>query len=180
MLGGPRAQSFSQLLSFTAWARSLGETPGGRVDRVDRRAADPEEARRLGLEEGAELYLVLRVRTLSGRPVMVERTLYPPRVGALVAALPPEAVSHTEALVEHGVHFTDADHTIDLTWADEDDTRLLACPPGQVLLRKRRRTTDPAGTPVEWSEDRYLPGTIAFTVHNSVAATSLGRHPRTT
>lgn len=176
VLGGPRAQSFSELLSFTNWARSLGETPGGRVDRVVRRPADPEEAGQLGLEEGAEVYLVLRLRTLSGEPVMVERTLYPPRVGSLVAELPPDAVSHTEALVQHGVHFTDADHTIDLTWADADDIRLLECPPDQVLLRERRRTTDPSGTPVEWSEDRYLPGTIAFTVHNSVTTSHLGRH----
>lgn len=181
VLGGPRSQSFSELLSFTNWARSLGETPGGRVDRVVRRPAEPAEAAQLGLEAGTEVYLVLRVRTLSGEPVMVERSLYSARVGALVAELAPDVVSHTEALVGHGVLFTDADHTIDIAWADEDDVRLLECPPGQVLLRERRRTTDPAGAPVEWSEDRYLPGTIAFTVHNSVAASSLGRQhsPRT-
>ncbi|MFG2302781.1 GntR family transcriptional regulator [Actinacidiphila glaucinigra] len=175
VLGGPRAQSFSELLSFTNWARSIGETPGGRVDSVVRRPAEPFEADRLGLEDGAEVHLVLRVRTLSGEPVMVERSLYPARIGELVTELPPDTVSHTEALVAHGVLFTDADHTIDLAWADADDVRLLDCPPGQVLLRERRRTTDPAGAPVEWSEDRYLPGTIAFTVHNSVAASTLGR-----
>lgn len=124
---------------------------------------------------------MLRLRTLSGEPVMVERSIYPARVGALVAELPPDTVSHTEALVMQGVLFTDADHTIDLTWADADDARLLDCPVGQVLLRERRRTTNPAGVPVEWSEDRYLPGTIAFTVHNSVATSTLGRRhsPRT-
>lgn len=175
VLGGPRAQSFSELLSFTNWARSIGETPGGRVDSVVRRPAEPFEAGRLGLEDGADVHLVLRVRTLSGEPVMVERSLYPARIGELVTELPPDTVSHTEALVAHGVLFTDADHTIDLAWADADDVRLLDCPPGQVLLRERRRTTDPAGAPVEWSEDRYLPGTIAFTVHNSVAASTLGR-----
>ncbi|MEV6028117.1 GntR family transcriptional regulator [Streptomyces sp. NPDC052036] len=178
VLGGPRAQSFSELLSFTNWARSIGETPGGRLDRVVRRPAEPFEAGQLGLEPGAEVYLVLRLRTLSGEPVMVERSLYPARVGVLVAELPADVVSHTEALVTHGVLFTDADHTIDLAWADSDDARLLDCPPGQVLLRERRRTTDPAGVPVEWSEDRYLPGTIAFTVHNSVAASTLGRRHR--
>ncbi|MFD4231924.1 GntR family transcriptional regulator [Streptomyces sp. NPDC058545] len=181
VLGGPRAQSFSELLSFTNWARSTGETPGGRVDRVVRRPAEPLDAEQLGLEAGAEVYVVLRLRTLSGEPVMVERSIYPARVGALVAELPPDTVSHTEALVMQGVLFTDADHTIDLTWADADDARLLDCPVGQVLLRERRRTTNPAGVPVEWSEDRYLPGTIAFTVHNSVATSTLGRQhsPRT-
>ncbi|WP_405577320.1 GntR family transcriptional regulator [Streptomyces sp. NBC_01190] len=175
VLGGSPAQSFAELLSFTSWARSIGEKPGGRVDRIVRRPADASEAERLGLAPGTEVCLVLRVRTLSDEPVMVERTVYPARVGALVAALPPDAVSHTEALLEQGVMFTDAEHTIDLAWADADDTRLLDCPAGQVLLRERRRSTDPTGVPMEWSEDRYLPGTVAFTVHNSVAASTLGR-----
>ncbi|MYS23049.1 GntR family transcriptional regulator [Streptomyces sp. DvalAA-14] len=181
VLGGSPAQSFAELLSFTNWARSIGEQPGGRVDRIVRRPAEQAEADQLGLAPRAEVYQVLRVRTLSGQPVMVERTLYPARVGVLVAELPPDAVSHTEALVGRGVLFTDADHTIDLAWADADDARLLDCPAGQVLLCERRRTTDPAGVPVEWSEDRYLPGTVAFTVHNSVAASTLGRRhsPRT-
>lgn len=76
--------------------------------------------------------------------------------------------------------FADADHTIDLVLADTDDARLLECGEGQALLRERRRSTDPVGAPVEWSEDRYLPGTVAFTVHNSIAASALGRRHRRT
>ncbi|MFC4035696.1 GntR family transcriptional regulator [Streptomyces polygonati] len=175
VLAGKRAQSFSELMSFTNWALSIGERPGARVDGIVRRPAEPVEAEQLGLEPGAEMYLVRRVRTLSDEPVMVERSRYAARVGALVAELPPDAVSHTEALVRHGVLFTDADHTIDLVEADADDARLLDCPVGQALLRVSRRSTDPLGLPVEWSEDRYLPGTIAFTVHSSVAASTLAR-----
>ncbi|MBM9506508.1 GntR family transcriptional regulator [Actinacidiphila acididurans] len=180
VLGTARVQSFAELVSFTSWARSLGEEPGGRVERVERRPADAEEREQLRLEAGAQVVLVLRVRTLSGRPVMVERSLYPLWVGELAAAIPPDAVSHTEPLQEQGVVFADADHTIDVTTADADDARLLDCPPGAPLLRERRRSTDPAGTPVEWSEDRYLPGTVAFTVHNSLAGSALSRrHGRT-
>ncbi|WPB88032.1 GntR family transcriptional regulator [Streptomyces malaysiensis] len=178
VLGTDRVQSFAELVSFTHWARSLGEEPGGRVERVERRPADAREREQLRLEPGAEVVLVLRVRTLSGRPVMVERSLYPLWVGELVARIPPDAVSHTEPLQEHGVVFADADHTIDLVVADADDARLLGCEAGDALLRERRRSTDPAGTPVEWSEDRYLPGTVAFTVHNSIATSALARRHR--
>jgi GntR family transcriptional regulator len=106
---------------------------------------------------------------------MVERSIYPERVGDVVARLPADAVSHTEPLMAHGILFTDAHHTIDLVGADADDARLLGCAVGEALLRERRRTTDPTGSPVEWSEDRYLPGEVAFTVHNSTAASTLGR-----
>ncbi|WP_037914097.1 GntR family transcriptional regulator [Actinacidiphila yeochonensis] len=178
VLGTARVQSFSELLSFTSWARSVGEEPGGRVERVDRRPATPREGDQLRLEPGAEVVTVLRVRTLSGRPVMVERSVYPVWVGELVARIPADAVSHTEPLQEQGVVFADADHTIDLVLADDDDARLLGCAAGEALLRERRRSTDPVGAPVEWSEDRYLRGTVAFTVHNSIAASALGRRHR--
>ncbi|MFD3775897.1 GntR family transcriptional regulator [Streptomyces sp. NPDC058612] len=175
VLAGPGAQDgVAELRSFTRWARSLGERPGGRTVSVDRGAADAEEAERLRIAPGAEVYRVLRLRTLSGAPVMVERTAYTGAVGALVARMPPDTVSYSEQLALHGVLFTDAQHTIDLASADADDARLLGCRPGEALLRERRRSTDPAGVPVEWSQDRYLPGTVAFTVH-STAAGALGR-----
>ena len=65
-------------------------------------------------------------------------------------------------LEEQGVVFEDTHHTIDIAFADADDARLLGCRTDDPLLRERRRSTDPSGTPVEWSEDRYLPGTVAF------------------
>jgi GntR family transcriptional regulator len=180
VLGTTRVQSFSELVSFTSWARSVGEEPGGRVERLERRAAEVRESEQLRLAPGAEIVIVLRVRTLSGRPVMVERSVYPVWVGELVARIPPDAVSHTEPLQEQGVVFADADHTIDLVVADADDARLLGCRAGEALLRERRRSTDPVGAPVEWSEDRYLPGTVAFTVHNSIATSALSRRHRRT
>jgi GntR family transcriptional regulator len=93
-----------------------------------------------------------------------------------VALMPPDAVSVSELLEREGVVLVDADHTVDLATADREDAALLGCAVGTALLRERRRTTDPAGVPVEWSEDRYLPGTVAFTVHNSLASTALTRH----
>jgi GntR family transcriptional regulator len=176
VLEHPPLQSFAELMSFTRWARSLGETPGGRVVRQESRPADPEERAQLRLAAGAGVHWVLRLRTLDGRPVMVERTAYPAAIGALVARMPADAVSVSELLEQEGVVLVDADHTVDLAAADQEDAELLGCAVGTALLRERRRTTDPAGVPVEWSEDRYLPGTVAFTVHNSLASTALTRH----
>jgi GntR family transcriptional regulator len=175
VLEQPRVQSFAELSSFTRWARSLGEEPGGSVLASEWREADAVEADRLRLAPGARVLWVLRLRTLGGEPVMVERTVYPEAVGELVATLPPDTVSVTEGLEAHGILLADADHTLDLALADPDDARLLACPPGTPLLRERRRTSDPTGLPVEWSEDRYRAGTVAFTVHNSLASTALTR-----
>ncbi|MEV0495558.1 MULTISPECIES: GntR family transcriptional regulator [Streptomyces] len=175
VLGTARTQSFFELLSFTRWARSIGEEPGGRTIDIERRLADPLECEQLGLAPGSKVYWVLRLRTLSRVPIMIERTIYPEQIGAMIARLEPDAISHTEPLAEQGVVFADAEHTVDLVWAAAEDAGLLGCAEGGPLIRERRRATDPAGTPLEWSEDRYLPGTVAFTVHNSVATTALSR-----
>ncbi|GAB2630153.1 GntR family transcriptional regulator [Prescottella soli] len=175
ILGTARTQSFFELLSFTGWAHSIGEDPGSRTIDIAHRVAVPLECEQLQLEPGSHIYRVVRLRTLSRVPVMLERAIYPEQIGKLIAALPPDAPSHAHPLLDEGVVFTDADHTIDLVEADPDDARFLGCAEGSPLLRERRRVTDPASTPLLWSDDRFLPGTVSFTVHNSVATTALSR-----
>ena len=95
----------------------------------------------------------------------------------MVAGIDANRESIYEHLGELGVVFADAEHIIDSVPASADDARLLECRPRVPLLRERRRTTDPSGVPVEWSEDRYLGSAVAFTVHNSAAASVLSRLP---
>ena len=59
--------------------------------------------------------------------------------------------------------------------ATAEDARLLGIRPRAPLLRELRRSTDPDGAALEWSEDRYLGEAVAFTVHNSVHQNTLIR-----
>src|ERR1700761_8574753 len=45
VIGGPRVQSFGELLSFSRWARAIGEVPSGRVVILERRSAPPPPRR---------------------------------------------------------------------------------------------------------------------------------------
>jgi GntR family transcriptional regulator len=175
VIGGPRVQGFGELLSFSRWARALGEVPTGKVASMERRPAKPLEAERLALSPGAPIYYLVRVRLLSGRPVMIERGAYPDRVGVLVAGMNLERDSITERLEELGIVFADAEHVIDAVPASAGDARLLGVRPRIPMLRERRLTTDLAGVPVEWSDDRYLGSAVAFSVRNSVAVNALSR-----
>lgn len=175
VLGGERVQGFSELISFSAWARAIGEQPSGRVIELVRRAATDPEAAELDLPPGAMIYHLTRVRLLSGQPVMVERTAYVERVGALLPGIDLATESITERLAELDVVFADADHGIDAVAAGPEDATLLEVPEGTPLLRTRRRGTDPAGNPLEFSIDSYRGDAVVFRVHNSVAATALAR-----
>jgi GntR family transcriptional regulator len=175
VIGGPRVQSFGELLSFSRWARAIGEVPGGRVVTLERRLATEAEADRLALPAGFHVWSLVRVRLLSGRPVMVERASYPDQVGTLVAEMDLSVDSITERLEALGVVFTDAEHVIDAVPASAEDARLLGVRAGVPLLRERRFTTDRSGQPVEWSDDRYVGSLTAFSIRNSVAVNALSR-----
>src|ERR1700727_1251810 len=58
VIGGPRVQSFGELLSFSRWARAIGEEPAGRVVSLERRAATSAEASRLALADDAPVYFL--------------------------------------------------------------------------------------------------------------------------
>jgi GntR family transcriptional regulator len=172
VLDEPRAQSFSELLSFSAWARSIGETPGGRVVELTRRYADALDARRLDVPEGDAVFLLVRVRTLSGVPAMVERTTFLESIGRRVAAVDLESDSIYARLAEQGVVFAQARHYVSAVAADEEDAALLEIEAGRPLLRQVRRTISPDGQPLEWSDDRYIGDAVSFVLEN----TSGSRH----
>jgi GntR family transcriptional regulator len=175
VVGGPRVQSFGELLSFSRWARAIGEVPGGRVVSLERCPATDAEAERLALTPGGHVYRLVRVRLLSDRPVMVERASYPDQVGELVAGMDLTVDSITERLEGFGIVFTDAEHVIDAVPASAEDARWLDVRPGAPLLRERRFTTDRSGRPVEWSDDRYVASATSFSVRNSIAVNALSR-----
>ena len=175
VLDEPRAQSFSELLSFSAWARSIGETPGGRVVELARRYADAIDARRLDMREGDAVFSLVRVRTLGATPVMVERTTFIESIGRLVAAVDLESDSIYARLAERGVVFAQARHYVSALAADPDDAELLEVAPGTPLLRQVRRTVSPEGQPLEWSDDRYLGDAVSFVLENSSGSRNAAR-----
>jgi GntR family transcriptional regulator len=160
------AQSFDQLVSFTAWARDLGRTPGARTIELARRPAPSHAAQALDLAPRTLVYELLRVRELDGRPVMVERTTFVEAVGRLLMEADLDHGSVYEQLEAHGVHMSEAEHTIEAIPAGVEDAELLGVPRRSPLLQVTRLTRAEDGLPVEWSVDRFRADSFAITVHN--------------
>ncbi|MEU1726464.1 GntR family transcriptional regulator [Nonomuraea sp. NPDC005692] len=173
VLGNARSQSFAELHSFAQWARANGYRIGGQVISQRRRAATAPESARFG---GGEVLEVLRLRSLEGEPVLVERTVYAEWVAPAVEALPADCASVTEALYDSvGLIFAYGEHLIDAVPAGAGDARLLGVRRGSPLLRQRRVTTTHEGRPVESSDDRYRAGSVTFSIRNSIGANPLTR-----
>ena len=175
VLAAPLVQSFSELLSFSAWARAEGHEPGGRVIELARRPASPIVAKALSVLEGDPVFELLRLRLLSGIPVMIERTAFVESVGRLLLDLDLEHESIYEQLGDRGVVFARARHTVDALPATAEDARLLGVPRRTPLLRERRASTSQGGQPLEWSDDRYRGDAVSFVIDNTALSGNLER-----
>ncbi|GGI46181.1 GntR family transcriptional regulator [Agromyces flavus] len=161
-------QPFSTFSSFTVWARAIGKTPGQRTIEAASRNAPSTVAGFLGLDEGASVVQVVRVRMLDDVPTMVERTSFAPAIGVLLEDMDPDRGSLHEHLIGKGVDLRRARHTIDAVAANPLDAEALGVGHGSPLLRERRITFDSARRPLSYADDRYRPELATFTIENEV------------
>ncbi|MFD4673460.1 GntR family transcriptional regulator [Lentzea sp. NPDC058450] len=164
------SQPFETFLSFSSWAAGLGHTPGQKTLEIARRPADQDIADALQLDEGTPVVQLLRQRLIDGRPTMLERTTFVEPVGRLLFDFDCDSGSLYAHLAEQGVDMTVASHQIDAVAANETDAELLEIPVGAPLLRERRRASGVDGRPVEYSDDRYRPDMVSFSIENSQQA----------
>jgi GntR family transcriptional regulator len=157
-------QAVDVSIPFTRWARDIGTEPGAATQEVSLRRAEPWLAEQLGVEPGERVVHVVRLRSLDGRPTMLERLTFIEEVGKHLFDVDLDTVSITEFLDSRGYGYTDIDHEIDAVAADELDSSLLGIDAGSPILRLRRITRDDAGRVFEASDDRYRSDIVRFTV----------------
>lgn len=157
------SQAVDVSVPFTRWARNLGVTPGARTQELSLRRAG-EHAAALGVEPDDTIVSVVRLRTLDGRPTMLERLFYTEVVGRRLLDVDLDEVSITEYLASQGHPIVGLQHMIDAVAADDQDATLLRVTPGTPILRLSRTSRDAEGRIFEASEDRYLSEVVRFTV----------------
>ena len=171
-------QSFDTFMSFSEWARSLGQTPGQRVIEASRRLAGPEAVAELELAPDEPVVEIVRLRTLNGAPAMLERSRFPLRVGAGLLAADLDSGSIYQHMREQGDAPVRARHLIDAIAAEPLDATWLAVDAGSPLLRVRRTARGADDRVVEAADDRYVPGMATFAIENATRHTaqiSVGR-----
>ena len=143
----------SHILSFSDEMRRKGRSPSSRVIERRRRRATHEERRRLG---ATDVLVVRRVRLADGKPLAVERAVFPAdRVASVLEAdLDRESLFRT--LVGAGLVPTRGSAALAAEAATAGDARLLRVRKGAPLLIERRLIHDQDGRPLEWTESRYV------------------------
>jgi GntR family transcriptional regulator len=149
------------ILSFSDEMRRRGRVPSSRVIERRERRATHEEERRLG---AGEVVVVRRVRLADGKPLALERAVFPAERVADVLDADLERESLFRTLVTAGLVPTSGSAALAAEAATAEDARLLRVRKGAPLLVERRVIHDQDGRPLEWTESRYVGSRYAIDV----------------
>lgn len=158
------SQPVDVYVPFTRWAKGFGRTPGAHTEQLSLKRADEATARALNIGQGSLVVQLIRLRLLERVPTMLERTTFTETIGRLLFQADLDGGSITEYLADQGHVFSGVRHEIDAVAADELDTKLLGVAAGSPLLRLQRTSVDADGAPFEFSDDRYRPDVVRFTI----------------
>jgi GntR family transcriptional regulator len=146
----------NELMSFSEMAASRGLSAGSREISRDVRAASMDEAEILGLAPGAELFVLERLRTMDGVPILITTSRIAlslvPGIQELVS---PEESFYSVLEQRYGLRPTRARFTVEATAAGPSEAALLGLRNGEPLLRCHQLTEDTSGRTIEICEMRY-------------------------
>jgi GntR family transcriptional regulator len=153
-------------MGVTELIKAHGMKPGTAQLQVERRAADESERHQLGLEDGATVWVVDRVRTANGTPIATTLDILP---GAIVEAadmtLPSlEGDSLYDSLAEHGHRIQRGVARISPLQADEAIAARLGIDPGALLLHLEQVDYDQNGTPILLASENFTASDFSLVV----------------
>lgn len=144
-------QELGRLQGLAEAMQGRGHETRSRVVAARPEPASPAVAERLGLGVGAPVTHIERVRCLDGRPLSVDATWLPARLGERVLREDLETRDVFLILEQDcATPLGHADLAIDAVRADAATARLLEVDAGAALLRIERLTCDTAGRPVDY------------------------------
>jgi GntR family transcriptional regulator len=151
----PKIDMPLRLVSFTEDMQARGMMPGARE--LDRRTvlAGAHLARAFGLDSGAEVHVVERLRTADAQPMAIERSHIPAALapGLLERQLADRSLYDVLVNV-YGIVFDAGEQTIEAAIADPSDAKLLDIARGSAVLRLEQRSYS-GGVCAELVESTY-------------------------
>ena len=157
-------RDLSRIVGVPELLRGQGFLAGSRVLTASVTVADEVTARALGLDAGALVYHVVRIRLADGLPISLERARFPARAF-------PDLLEHSlggsiyELLEQrYGTVPAEAEERIEVREAAEEEAAILGVGPGAPLLAITRTSRDAAGRPIEFSHDLFRADRTTVTV----------------
>jgi GntR family transcriptional regulator len=157
-------RDLTSLTGLPAYLRRQGFQSGARVLSTATLGADAETAEALGLEEGALVLELLRVRLADERPISLERARFPAArfPGLLDHSLSGSLYELLES--EYGLKAGEAEEWIEVVGATAAEARVLEVRPGAPLVSIARTAWGADGSAFERSNDLFRADRVRISV----------------
>jgi GntR family transcriptional regulator len=165
--------SLDMTVSYTAMIRSAGMEPGEQVvDRAER-TATPEEADRLGVDQGDVLVCIRRVRTADGVPAIYSEDRIPRLLLQGLEGAPLDTSLYV-LLAQAGLSIHHAVATLRPVIADSRLARLLGVARGSALQYIDQVDYVVNGTAAMISSEWHVPGVFELVINRRPLVSDLG------
>jgi GntR family transcriptional regulator len=158
---GPQLRWEAKFRSFSETVRESGAVPGARLLDADTRVSNARVAAQLGLQEGAPVHYLRRLRLADDAPLAVEESYLPAQRLPDLLELYRDPMSLYDLLERsYGLHLVAGQHTVEAALIGQDDAEVLQVAIGSAALRVETLAYDSAHTPIEcgysvFPGDRY-------------------------
>jgi GntR family transcriptional regulator len=157
-------RDLSRIVGVPALLQAQGMTAGSRIVSTGLAVADDETTSALGLDPGAYVVDVVRIRLADGTPISLEHVRLPADLFPGLLDLPLGG-SLYELLQEHfGTTPGQAVEHIEVLPSGEDEASILGVAEGAPLLSITRTTQDASGVAFEYSSDLFRADRTVITV----------------
>jgi DNA-binding GntR family transcriptional regulator len=148
-------QDRTTLRGFSEQLRRHGLVAGARVLSATQRSAGPAAAAALELTEGDPVYEVRRVRLGNGRPIALERSVFPAAAFPGMLAHPLDGSLYDLLDTAYGQRPRRARESLEPVTAGAREAEALAVKEGSPLMLVERTAFAAAGQPVEFARDLF-------------------------
>lgn len=140
------SQDLKSIHSFHDACKQNGFQGGTIVIHVKEEAADTADQEELELKSGSKIVETLRIRTADGVPVVLEKNHF----SMAYSYLENENLSGSlyNVLRDYGIEPRQASHDISMTFATEEQAKLLSIEKGAPLMRLHEVVYDQKGRPL--------------------------------
>lgn len=165
------AEELDALVSFSAVVRQRGAEPSSRIIACRVERANHATAAMLGLEAGAEVVYLNRVRLVDGVPLAEQKAWIPHDLAPGLADLDLTDLSVFTLLRErYERRIVRAETTISARLADADEAAALDLPEPHVALAVDQKTCEESGRIIEFSRSLHHPLRLPVQVTQALGA----------
>lgn len=166
VLSNTRTETFEEILSNTSWMFRMGKDPSEDVETFGMGTADEALAECMRIRPGDEVFLVSRVRSADGEPMVIEHMAFRPDLAETIQAVDTSEQSIHRELIRAGADFNNISRSFTIEQADADTADKLRIDEGAPILRVKIKALTHNGDVLETAEHIFRVDNLSFGLNN--------------